>query len=68
MILGLEIGKTVWPGWIVWEGDLRDDWSLWWIYFEHCEAFGRYARLLLKHEIVLKSILSSRTRVDIKEL
>ncbi len=28
MILGPGTGKTVWPGWIVLEGDLRDEWSL----------------------------------------
>jgi len=28
MILGLETGKTVWTGWIVLEGDLRDEWPL----------------------------------------
>ena len=28
MILRPEMGKTVWPGWIVLEGDLRDDQSL----------------------------------------
>jgi len=39
-ILGLGIGKTVWPGWIVLEGDLRDEQPLWWIRLEHCGAFG----------------------------
>ena len=28
-ILGLRIDKTVWPGWIVLDGDLRDDHPLW---------------------------------------
>ena len=28
MILGLGTGKTVWAGWIVLEGDLRDEWPL----------------------------------------
>ena len=41
MILGPETGKTVWPGWIVLEGNLRDKWSLWWIYLERHGAFGR---------------------------
>ena len=41
MILGPGTGKTVWPGWIVLEGDLRDKWSFWWIYLQCCEAFGR---------------------------
>jgi len=27
-ILGPGTGKTVWPGWIVLEGDLRDEWPL----------------------------------------
>ena len=27
-ILGPETGETVWPGWIVLEGDLGDEWSL----------------------------------------
>jgi len=27
-ILGPETGETVWPGWIVLEGDLRDEWPL----------------------------------------
>jgi len=29
MILGPGTGKTVQPGWIVLDGDLRDKWSLW---------------------------------------
>jgi len=28
-ILGPETGKAVWPGWIVLDGDLGDDWPLW---------------------------------------
>jgi len=40
-ILGPGTGKTVWPGWIVLEGDFRNKWPLWWIYLECCEAFGR---------------------------
>ena len=40
-ILGLGIDKTVWPGWIVLEGDLRDKWPLWWICLEYCGTFGR---------------------------
>ena len=28
MILGPGTGKTVWPGWIVLKGDLRDEWPL----------------------------------------
>jgi len=40
-ILRLETGETVWPGWIVLEGDLGDEWPLWWIYLEHCGTFGR---------------------------
>ena len=27
-ILGPGTGETVWPGWIVLEGDLRDEWPL----------------------------------------
>ena len=27
-ILGPGTGKTVWPGWIVLEGDLGDEWPL----------------------------------------
>ena len=36
------------------------------MYLKCCRVFGRYApeRLLLKHEIVLKSVSSSRTRVN----
>ena len=40
-ILGPETGKTVWSGWIVLEGDLRDKQPLWWIHLEHHGAFGR---------------------------
>jgi len=40
-ILGPGTGKTVWPGWIVLEGDLRDEWPLWWIRFERHGTFGR---------------------------
>ena len=39
-ILGPGAGKTVWLGWIVLEGDLGDDWFLWWIFLENCGAFG----------------------------
>ena len=70
-ILGLETGKTVWPGWIVQDRDLGDDWPLWWICIEHCGVFGRYMRLLLKCGIVLKGVPSGGTRVDpkwVKEL
>jgi len=28
MILGPRIDETVWPDWIVLDGDLGDDWSL----------------------------------------
>jgi len=68
MILGPETGKTVWAGWIVWVRDLVDDWLLWQIYLECCRVFGKSAsmRLLLKYEIVLKGVPSSRTRVDPK--
>jgi len=41
MILGPGTGKTVWPGWIVLEGDLGDEWPLWWIRLECRGAFGR---------------------------
>jgi len=41
MILGPGTGKTVRPGWIVLEGDLRDERPLWWICLEHHGAFGR---------------------------
>ena len=34
-ILGSGTGETVWPGWIVLEGDLRDERPLWWIHLEH---------------------------------
>jgi len=27
--LGPETDKAVWPGWIVLDGDLGDDWPLW---------------------------------------
>ena len=40
IILGPETGETVWPGWIVLEGDLRDEQPLWWIHFERRGAFG----------------------------
>jgi len=39
-ILGPETGETVWPGWIVLEGDLRDERPLWWIRLERHGAFG----------------------------
>ena len=41
MIFGPVTDKTVWPGWIVLERDLGDEWSLWWICLEYCRAFGR---------------------------
>ena len=73
MILGLEIGKTVWTGWIVQIRDLKYNQPLWWIHLEYYRAFGKYtsARLLLKCEIILKGISSSETRVNsewVKEL
>ena len=40
-ILGPGTGETVQPGWIVLEGDLRDERPLWWICLEHHGAFGR---------------------------
>jgi len=40
-ILGLGTSKTVWPDWIVLEGDLRDEWPLWWICLERHGTFGR---------------------------
>ena len=40
IILGLGTGETVWPGWIVLKGDLRDEWPLWWIYLGCCGVFG----------------------------
>ena len=39
-ILGPETGKTVQAGWIVLEGDLGDEWPLWWIRLERHGAFG----------------------------
>ena len=41
IILGLETDKTIQLSWIVLEGDLRDEWPLWWICLEHHGAFGR---------------------------
>ena len=41
MILGPGTGETVSPGWIVLEGDLRDEWPCWWIHLEYCGTFGR---------------------------
>jgi len=41
MILGPGTGETVWPGWIVLEGDLGDEQPLWYIYLERHSAFGR---------------------------
>ena len=29
MILGSGTSKAVWPGWMVLDGDLRDEWPLW---------------------------------------
>ena len=68
MILGPGTGKTVWASWIVWVRDLEDDLLLWQIYLECYRVFGKSAsvRLLLKHEIVLKGVPSSGTRVDSK--
>ena len=40
-ILGLETGETVQAGWIVLEGDLGDEWPLWWIRLECHGIFGR---------------------------
>jgi len=39
-ILGLGTGETVWAGWIVLEGDLKDKWPLWWIHLERRDVFG----------------------------
>ena len=39
-ILGPGIDKTVQAGWIVLEGDLRDERPRWWSRLEHCGAFG----------------------------
>jgi len=41
MILGPGTGETIWPGWIVLEGDLRDEQPLWWIHLERRGIFGR---------------------------
>jgi len=40
MILGPGTGETVWVGWIVLEGDLGDEWPLWWIRLKRHGAFG----------------------------
>jgi len=40
-ILGPGTGETVWVGWIVLKGDLRDERPLWWIRLECHGAFGR---------------------------
>jgi len=40
-ILGPGTGETIWAGWIVLKGDLRDEWPLWWIRLKHRGAFGR---------------------------
>ena len=40
MILGLEIGKAVQPGWIILDRDLRDDQSLQQIHLEYYRVFG----------------------------
>jgi len=40
-ILGPGTGETVLLGWIVLEGDLRDEQPLWWICFERRGTFGR---------------------------
>jgi len=39
-ILGLETGETVQPGWIILEGDLRNEQPLWWIHLECHGTFG----------------------------
>ena len=39
-ILGPGTGETVRPGWIVLEGDLRDERPCWWSHLEHHGAFG----------------------------
>ena len=41
MILGPGTGKTVWASWIVLEGDLGDEWPLWWICLECHGTFSR---------------------------
>ena len=40
-ILGPGTDKTIQPGWIVLEENLRDEQPLWWICLECCSAFGR---------------------------
>ena len=40
-ILGPGTDKTIWPGWIILEGDLGVEWPLWWICLEHHSVFGR---------------------------
>jgi len=40
MILGPRTGETVQAGWIVLEGDLGDEWPLWWICLECRSTFG----------------------------
>ena len=39
-ILRPGTGETVQPGWIILEGDLRDEWPLWWICLECHGVFG----------------------------
>ena len=39
-ILGPGTGETIWAGWIVLEGDLRDEWPYWWIRLDRRGAFG----------------------------
>jgi len=39
-ILEPGTGKTVRVGWIMLEGDLGDEWPLWWIRLECCGTFG----------------------------
>ena len=39
-ILGPGTGETVLPGWIILEGNLGDDWPLWWICLECHGAFS----------------------------
>ena len=40
-ILGPGTGETVRAGWIVLEGDLRDEQPRWWIHLEYHGVFGR---------------------------
>jgi len=40
IILSLGTGKAIQPDWIVLDGDLGDEWPLWWICLEYYGAFG----------------------------